>query len=53
MSNNYNRSFFTSFYGKKILKIAVDDDFINFKIDSNNIPLPNSIFTFLFTGTPL
>ena len=40
-----SRNFFTSFYGKKILKIAVDDDFLNFNIDLNNIPKPNAIFT--------
>ena len=40
-----NRSFFTSFYGKKILKIAVDDEFLNYKIDLDYIPLPTAIFT--------
>ena len=40
-----NRNFFTSFYGKKILKIAVDDDFLIFKINSNYIPEPRAIFT--------
>ena len=40
-----NRSFFTSFYGKKILKIAVDDDFLNHNVDLNYIPLPTAIFT--------
>ena len=35
-----SRDFFTSFL-KKILKIAVDDDFLNFNIDLNNIPKPN------------
>ena len=39
------RSFFTSFYGKNILKIAADYDFINTKIDINFIPPPNAIFT--------
>ena len=39
------RSFLTSFYGKNILKIAVDYDFINTKIDINFIPPPNAIFT--------
>ncbi len=43
--HNKNRSFFTSFYGKRILKIAVDDDFLNHKIDLNYIPLPTAIFT--------
>ncbi len=40
-----NRSFFTSFFGKKILKIAPDYDFINTHIDINHIPSPNAIFT--------
>lgn len=40
-----SRSFFTSFFGKKILKIAPDYDFINFKINENYIPPPNAIFT--------
>ena len=40
-----NRSFFTSFFGKKILKIAPDYDFINTYIDINHIPSPNAIFT--------
>ena len=39
------RGFFTSFYGKNILKIAADYDFINTKIDINFIPPPNAIFT--------
>ena len=39
------RNFLTSFYGKKILKIAPDDDFINTKIDLDFIPPPNAIFT--------
>ena len=39
------RSFLTSFFGKKILKIAPDYDFINFKISENFIPPPNAIFT--------
>ncbi len=39
------RNFFTSFYGKKILKIAVDNDFLNHDIDINQIPEPNAIFT--------
>ncbi len=43
---HYNtRGFFTSLYGKKILKIAPDYDFINTKIDINFIPPPNAIFT--------
>ena len=39
------RSFLTSFYGKKILKIAPDNDFINTKIDLNKLPPSNAIFT--------
>jgi|TARA_B100000795_G_scaffold269169_1_gene257814 glycosyltransferase involved in cell wall biosynthesis len=39
------RGFFTSFYGKSILKIAADYDFINAKIDINFIPPANVIFT--------
>tara|TARA_B100000795_G_scaffold151266_1_gene113323 strand:+ start:308 stop:1309 length:1002 start_codon:yes stop_codon:yes gene_type:complete len=39
------RSFLTSFYGKKTLKIAADYDFINTKININFIPPPNAIFT--------
>ena len=40
-----NRNFFTSFFGKKILKIAPDYDFINTDIDLEYIPEPNAIFT--------
>lgn len=40
-----NRNFLTSFFGKKILKIAPDDDFINTQIDIKFIPPPNAIFT--------
>ncbi len=40
-----NRNFLTSFFGKKILKIAPDDDFINTQIDIEFIPPPNAIFT--------
>ena len=40
-----NRSLITSFFGKKILKIAPDYDFINTHIDVNHIPDPNAIFT--------
>ena len=40
-----NRSFLTSFFGKKILKIAPDYDFINTDIELTNIPDPNVIFT--------
>tara|TARA_Y100000389_G_C17449562_1_gene513822 strand:+ start:997 stop:2004 length:1008 start_codon:yes stop_codon:yes gene_type:complete len=39
------RNFLTSFFGKKILKIAPDYDFINSKIYENHIPPPNAIFT--------
>ena len=39
------RGFFTSLYGKKILKIAPDYDFINTKININFVPPPNAIFT--------
>ena len=39
------RSFLTSFFGKKILQIAPDDDFITTKIDLKYIPPPNAIFT--------
>ena len=43
---HYNsRNFFTSFFGKKILKIAPDDDFIKTDIDISVIPQPNAIFT--------
>jgi glycosyltransferase involved in cell wall biosynthesis len=38
------RSFFTSFYGKKVLKLAADYDFINSKIDPKFIPEKNVIF---------
>ncbi len=40
-----NRSFFTSFFGKKILPIAVDDDFIKFHIDEKYVPNRKAIFT--------
>ena len=39
------RSFFTSFFGKKILPIAVDYDFINLKIKTPIIKNKNAIFT--------
>ena len=39
------RSFFTSIFGKKILKIAPDYDFINTNLDINHKPFPNAIFT--------
>ncbi len=38
------RSFLTSLYGKKILPIAVDNDFINFKIDEQYVPDKKAIF---------
>ena len=34
-----------TFFGKKILQIAPDDDFITTKIDLKYIPPPNAIFT--------
>ncbi len=40
-----NRSFLTSIFGKKILPIAVDYDFINFKVDEEYMPNRNAIFT--------
>ena len=40
-----NRSFLTSFFGKKILKIATDYDFIKTDINIDFIPPPNAIFT--------
>ena len=40
-----SRSFFTSFFGKDILMMAPDYDFINTNIDINFIPPPNAIFT--------
>ena len=40
-----SRSFLTSFFGKKILKIAPDTDFINTKVNIDEIPPPNAIFT--------
>jgi len=39
------RSYLTSFYGKKTLKIAADYEFINTKININFIPPPDAIFT--------
>jgi len=39
------RNFFTSFFGKKIIPIAADFDFINTKIDENFIPSKRAIFT--------
>ena len=40
-----NRHLLTSFFGKKILKLAPDYDFINEEIDLNFIPDNNCIFT--------
>ena len=40
-----SRSFFTSFFGKEILKIAPDEDFINTKVNLNILPPANAIFT--------
>ncbi|WP_440909539.1 glycosyltransferase [Candidatus Pelagibacter sp.] len=43
---HYNkRNFFTSMYGKKILEIAPDFEFLNTKIDKDIIPDANAIFT--------
>ena len=39
------RSFITSIFGKKILKLAPDDDFINTYIDTSLIPEKKAIFT--------
>ena len=39
------RNFFTSFFGKKILKIAPDYDFINTDVNLEYIPEQNAIFT--------
>ena len=39
------RSFFTSCFGKKILPISVDYDFLNEKIDNSYIPDKKAIFT--------
>ena len=40
-----NRSIFTSFFGKKILKLAPDYEFINENVDLNILPSKNCIFT--------
>ena len=39
------RSFFTSLFGKKIIPIAVDYDFISFNIDRDILPEKSAIFT--------
>ena len=40
-----NRNFLTSFFGKHILKIAPDNDFIKANVDINYLPPSNAIFT--------
>ncbi len=40
-----NRSIFTSFFGKKILKLAPDYDFIDESVELNKIPKKNCIFS--------
>ena len=40
-----NRSFLTSLFGKKILPIAVDYEFINYDINEKLLPEKNAIFT--------
>ena len=40
-----NRSLLTSFFGKKILPIATDDDFINSNVNLNYTPKKKAIFT--------
>ena len=43
---HYNtRSFFTSLFGKKIIDLAADYEFINVNIDKNFIPKKKAIFT--------
>ena len=43
---HYNtRSFFTSFFGKKIIKLAADYEFINENVDMNFLPKKKAIFT--------
>lgn len=39
-----NRSLFTSLFGKKILKLAPDDEFINETVQIDKLPEKNSIF---------
>ena len=39
------RNFLTSLFGKHILKIAPDYDFINTNVDINYLPPSNAIFT--------
>ena len=48
LESNYhyiNRSFITSPFGKRIIQIAVDDDFINTNVDEFFLPDKNAIFT--------
>ena len=48
LESNYHyktRSYFTSFYGKKIIELAADYDFLNEYIDRNFIPKKKAIFT--------
>ena len=40
-----NRTFLTSPFGKKIIPLAVDDDFLNIDINLTDIPSPIAIFT--------
>ena len=40
-----NRGFLTSMFGKKILPIAVDSEFINFNVDEHFVPNKKAIFT--------
>lgn len=40
-----NRSFLTSLFGKKILPIAVDYEFINYRVSEKLLPEKNAIFT--------
>ena len=39
------RNYFTSLFGKKIIKLAPDYEFINSKVDDNYIPNKKAIFT--------
>lgn len=48
LEGNYHyktRSIFTSFYGKKVLPIATDDDFIKTIVDIDFVPKKKAIFT--------